>query len=122
VQIDTQTVRLLTEIGFMAMSRGKAREAEAIFAGVQAARPESETPAIGLALTRIGARKLDDAIRILREEALTRKPESAEAKCYLGLALKLAGRSSEAEKVLREAAGAATGETKAMAESLLKHR
>jgi predicted Zn-dependent protease len=122
VQVDTETVRLLTEIGFMAMSRGKQREAEAIFAGVQAVRPKSETPAIGLALTRIGARKLDEAIRILRDDALARNPDSAEAKCYLGMALKLAGRASEADKVLREAAGAATGETKARAKSLLQHR
>jgi hypothetical protein len=64
-----------------------------------------------VALIHMNSRAYEDAVKVLREGALARNPQSLEAKMILGLALKLAGRGSECDGVIRELS--ASGDAKA---------
>lgn len=97
-------VRLLVELGFTALSAGLNQDAGKIFAGVTAARPESESGFLGLALVQMAQNDLEKAIATLK--AL---PPSDAAMAYLGLALSRAGDRDEARRVFElvtETAGA----------------
>lgn len=120
MNVTGQQVKQLTAIGFLAAGHGLTAEGEAIFAGLKMCRPDSEYPLIGLAMTKIGARQYDVALSILTDQALKVNPASATTKCFVGLALKLAGRSHESQRWLKEAAATADEqEAKALAENLL---
>ncbi len=100
--METKTVKVLMEAGYMAAGAGMAKEAATIFAGVQAIRPESEYPVIGLAVTLMSAGEHQDAVDLLTQKALMLNPDSCLTKSFLGLALRLAGRSNEARAQLEE--------------------
>lgn len=93
--LGTEDVRLLVDIGFMALSAGLDREAETIFEGVKAARPDQEAGPLGLAMVRMARGELDEAVATLR--AL---PPSDAALTYLGLALARRGDKAEAREML----------------------
>jgi tetratricopeptide (TPR) repeat protein len=102
MEIEKDLLQLLMETGHLASGYGYFPEAEVIFSGLRAVRPESEYPLIGLALAKMNARKYIEAIKILMEEALKVNPKSDLAKSFLGLALKLSGLREESVTVLRE--------------------
>ena len=95
----TDDTRLLTEIGFIALSAGLDRNAEAIFKGIEAARPSQEAGPLGRALVHMGRGELDGAIALLRS-----LPPSDAAQTYLGLALARRGDGSEARAILQRVA------------------
>ena len=92
--IATEDARLLAEIGFIALSAGLDQQAEAIFAGLKAAKPSQEAGPLGLAMVHMGRGELDAAIAILK--AL---PPSDAAQTYLGLALARRGDTGEARSI-----------------------
>lgn len=110
----TELVRTLMEVGYVAIGFGRFADAETIFAGVQAARPESELPAIGRAVVRLNSGRPQDAVRLLEGEALKRNPDSDLAKSFLGLALKQTGENSRSRQLLEDVARAG-GQTEAVA-------
>ena len=89
-------VKLLTEMGFIALSSGLSREAEAIFLGVKAARPHGEAGTIGLAMLRLAENRIDEAIALLRAQR-----RSVASRVYLGLALARQGNIRLARKTLQ---------------------
>lgn len=98
--LDRDAMRLLAEIGFMGTLCGPIGATTALFKALQLLRPDSNLPLIGLALNDLAAKRPDDAVRILRDEALKRQPGDAEAMAFLGLALQKAGQNAESRKVL----------------------
>ncbi|MFC4160052.1 tetratricopeptide repeat protein [Chitinimonas lacunae] len=98
--LSSDTIRLLTEIGFAAAGRGLMAEAETIFSGLALLRPEAAFPYIGLAITRLNAGQPDEAVRVLERDGLSRCPGNIEIRVFLGLALRLARRGSESDKIL----------------------
>ena len=119
MEIRTETLKRLMEIGYVAAGSGLYSDAETIFAGIQAVRPDSEMPQIGWAVVRMNAGLHDDATKILRN-VIDQKPESDLTKSFLGLALRLAGMSGQSESILQEVVDANRDETAvAMARSLL---
>ena len=60
----------------------------------------------------------EDAIKMLREGALARSPNSINVKMVLGLALKLAGRNSECDSLIKELNADSDPRAKAFAKSL----
>lgn len=117
----TELVRTLMEVGYLAIGFGRFADAETIFAGVQAARPESELPAIGRAVVRLNTGRPQDAVKLLSDEALRRNPDSDLAKSFLGLALKQNGENSRSQQLLQEVADRnANAEAVALAKSLLE--
>ena len=96
-ELEADDVRMLVEIGFMALSAGLTAQAQAIFAGVKAARPAQEAGPLGLALTAMAQGDLPAAVAILRT-----LPPSDAALTYLGLALARSGEREEARRLLGE--------------------
>lgn len=94
VALDGEDVRLLADIGFIALSAGFLREAGEIFEGVKAVRPEGEAGSLGLAMVDMARGDLDKAVSVLR--AL---PPSSASRAYLGLALARRGDKDEARDV-----------------------
>jgi Flp pilus assembly protein TadD len=121
VDIDTDRVQLLMEIGYLAGGHGYPAESETIFEGIRAMRPQSELPVIGLAVAKMNAGHHQEAARILWEEALAINPESDLARSFLGLVLKLSGLQSESRTILEEVVAAdRQPEAVNMAKSLLE--
>jgi len=94
--LETEDTRLLTEIGFIALSAGLDGQADAIFRGIAAARPGQEAGPLGRALVHMARGELDGAIAILRALA----PSDATLS-YLGLALARRGDKAEAQAILQ---------------------
>jgi Flp pilus assembly protein TadD len=119
--VSTEVVQLLMEIGYVACGRGLQACAESIFNGIIAARPNSELPLIGLAISKISFGDFLGASRILVEQALKINPDSGLAKSFLAMAVKALGGKSEAEELAKEVAASETAEpeAKALAESFL---
>jgi thioredoxin-like negative regulator of GroEL len=97
--LETEDTRLLTEIGFIALSAGLESQADLIFRGIEAARPGQEAGPLGRALVHLARGEIDAAIAILR--AL---PPSDAALSYLGLALARRGDGTEARAILQRVA------------------
>ena len=122
MDISSDWVRRIGEIGFMAAGYGMTPQAEALFQGLDAVRPEAEYGAIGRAFLAMTQNQFDEAARLLRDEALKRNPQSHEAQALLGLALRQAGRNAEAEGLLKTLVEQAPDSDGArLAEALLAH-
>lgn len=93
--LETEDVRMLVDIGFIALSRGVDGHAAAIFEGVKAARPTEEAGHLGAALVHLYKGELDAAVAALRK-----LPPSDAAQTFLGLALSRQGDTSEARRIL----------------------
>jgi len=94
--LNAAEVKLLTEIGFIALWSGLVREAEVIFNGIQAARPHGEAGTIGMAMVHLAESRVEEAIALLRSQR-----RSVAARVYLGLALSKQGNVRLARKTLQ---------------------
>ena len=101
LEFETDMLTTLMEIGHLAGGYGFFAESETIFAGLAAARPNSALPHIGRAVAHLNAHRPEEAVRILREQALERDPTSELARGFLGLSLMLAGFRHEGERVIQ---------------------
>lgn len=90
MDVSTDLVRLLFEVGTMAAWRGDTVDARTILEGVRTARPESALPGIGLAVSYMNEGRFSIAAEVL-EEALDLDTECDIARTHLALALKLSG-------------------------------
>jgi Flp pilus assembly protein TadD len=118
MDVPSQAIRTLMEIGVAAAGTGLYRQAMAIFEGIEAMRPDSEGPAIGAALIQLNLNQHEEAIKALREGALAKNPASLEARMLLGVAFKLAGRGSECDNVIKELRASGDAQAKAFADGL----
>lgn len=97
--LEAEQVRLMAELGFTALLHGRDAEAERIFLGVQAARPNKEAGPVGLAMLALKRGDPDAAIELLRD---FKKDEHALV--FLGLAYYRKGDTERAAKILNTAA------------------
>lgn len=95
--LSSDEIRLLSALGFMAARAGHVVPAVRIFEGLALLRKDKAFPYIGLALAMICVGAYGDAVRVLEERGLAACPGDVEINAYLGLALRLAGRFSEAD-------------------------
>jgi predicted Zn-dependent protease len=102
MEIEAKSLQLLMELGLLAGGYGYVREAETIFEGLKAVRPQSEYPLIGWAIVKMSNNQIDESTRVLEKEALKVNPGSDLARGYLGLALMLAGRAEQSIPILEE--------------------
>lgn len=105
MQPSTEQVQRLMEIAFVAAGNGLTSDAETIFAGIQAVRPESELPIIGRAIIKMNSGQLQDSIHLLRE-ALLHNPDSDLGLSFLGVALQLSGHNHAAAEAFSQVADA----------------
>jgi Flp pilus assembly protein TadD len=102
--MQSDDVRTLADLGYLALSRGLDEHAMAIFQGVKAARPDQEAGTIGVALVHMLRGELDPAIKLLRGLG----PSDA-ALTFLGIALARQGELDEARRLLTDVVTTAAG-------------
>jgi thioredoxin-like negative regulator of GroEL len=113
MEFGVETRQLLTEIGMLACVTNQVAAAERIAAGLAAIAPGSREAVICSALAAMTAGRADEAADRLNGLAEAGDPYGA---VFLGFALRLAGRTSEAERVLSNIpAGAAEADALAAA-------
>ena len=99
VPLSSEDARLLAELGFLGVSRGMAREADAVFKALALARPGGEAAAIGRALVLMGAGDARAAAAILRNA-----PPTDAVAAFTALALARAGEREDAAERLEDVA------------------
>lgn len=102
MKIDSDLLKLLMEVGFMATNKGSLNEATVIFNGLTCARPQSAYPRIGLGCVAMGYGKYNQAVEILREAPAQAPGERDLCQGFLGMALKLGGSHDECRSVLTQ--------------------
>lgn len=106
--------RLLAEIGFMAAAAGHDKPALAIFTSLRVLSPGRTHPYLGLAMAHIGAGRSEQAVQLLRDEAMPAVDDDVhEIELFLGLALHMARRGDESRRVLERVARQAPEGTRA---------
>ncbi len=100
----SETVKLLAEIGFIAVSYGRADCAEAIFKAFQVMRPDQEIGPLGLGLAAMVRGDADAALKHLEAA-----PPSDTIQTYRGLAMLRKGELETACEVLQEVIETASG-------------
>lgn len=103
-EIDKEDVRLLTDVGFLALSYGDLRSATTIFNGVQIARPDGEAGPLGLALAALAKGDVGDALEIL-----SKLPPTDPVQLYLAIALWRSGDRQAAEDLFNDLKKTANG-------------
>jgi len=94
--IEQDDLKLLTDIGFTAMSGGMTEHALAIFAAVKATRSEGEAGYLGLGM--IDILKGDPASAV---KTLNAAPDTDAVKTFLGIALVQTADLEQGEQVLQ---------------------
>jgi hypothetical protein len=95
-------MQLIAQIGFMACNARHGAAAYQIFEGLRELRPERTFPLIGLAMANLSTGKPEEAVRLLRDQALPAHPEDEELIVFLGLSLRAAKRMTESATVLNK--------------------
>ena len=95
---DGETIKLLTEVGFLAIRRNRFTEASCIFETLAQFRPHADFPILGLALIDLSKGLHEVAIHRLTK-ALTTQPESTDLQSFLCLALFIAGHYEKVEQL-----------------------
>jgi Flp pilus assembly protein TadD len=109
VELKSDDVRTLVDLGFIALSQGRNDEAAAIFAGAQAARPAQEAGFIGSALVNLARGELEAAVKTLRS-----LPPTETARTFLAMALKRSGDRTAAREILIDVVRTAGGTPQAI--------
>jgi hypothetical protein len=80
------------------------RRAQAVFGALESVRPQAAFPYVGQAVALLNAGRGDDAVAVLeRGLAAPGQADGGELQAFRGLALQLAGRSSESIRAMRAA-------------------
>lgn len=109
-------LQLLQDLALVAAGGAFVADADAIAAGLAQLRPASAGPLIAQALARLNAGRADEAVACLQRELPGADGhEQALQQSFLGLALQLAGRQADSQRVLQAVAGhPAAGVARAM--------
>ena len=98
---DSDDIRLLTEIGFVAAGRGDVARAEAIFGALLALRPSQAAGHVGIAMALLNRGRAAEAAARLGAAMLPPGDEHDLLRAVQGLALQLDHRPAEAARVLQ---------------------
>jgi hypothetical protein len=122
MQLESDDMRLLSELGLLAAGRNIRTEAETIAQALALWRPQSAIAGMIRGVAALSRSDHEGAVRVLREEALKAEPGSEEAKALLGLALEKAGYRNAADQVLSPFASAGGEGPGALAQAVLDAR
>lgn len=100
MDIQPSVLRNMASLGLMAADQGRIHEAERIFQGLAAVRPDHEAVLLGLAYTRMNIGAYDEALDILHNKAMALYPDNEILTCFCGLALHLDGKPGAARDLL----------------------
>ncbi len=117
MEINSELLKKLSQVGYMACMKGYTKEGEIIMEGVNGARPDQAPVLIGVAIARITSAKYQEAVDILEGNILSRDPNNLTAKCFLGIALFELGQKKQAQFYFTEIMEKGDVNHKAIAES-----
>ena len=100
MKIESEFIRLLMEMGFLATRVGRLHEAETIFKAAAHVQPSSAYPQIGLGCVAMGRGNIETAVQILNNAPANERSERELCMGFLGMALKLGGYGEESRSVL----------------------
>lgn len=101
-RISREDLRMLTEVGVIALAREKGAAARPIFDLLDAEQPDNAAGPIGIAMIEIAQGRDREAFARLRRAIAERQRCVAEAKAVLCVFLAKFGRASEAKPLRRE--------------------
>lgn len=101
---DSETVKVLAELGFIAVSYGLAEHADTIFKAFQVMRPDQEAGPLGRSLAAMTRGNVDEALLCLENA-----PPTDTIQTYRGLALLRKGEIDTACEILSEVCEMAAG-------------
>lgn len=107
--LDPDDIRLLTQIGFLAAAGADVQRAKVIFGALSCVRPERSFAHVGMATALLNAGRAGDAVLYLEKLRLPAGEEADMVQVFLGIALQMDRRNSEATRVLRRIASSADG-------------
>lgn len=102
MNVATELVQILAQIGYMACFKGQVEKGQIIMDGVEANCEGQPAAKVGVAIARIYGGRHADAITILRDDVLTTDPDNTTALCFLGMALADSGKPDEAQELFKE--------------------
>lgn len=102
LEISSDYVKLLNEIGYVAIGRGLKNDAETIFDSLSTIRPNSELPLIGLAVCALNFGKFNEALDILSKRAAKINPDSDLVKVFFALVLMYSKRTKQCKEIVSE--------------------
>ena len=102
MNVATELVQILAQIGYMACFKGHVDKGQTIMDGVEANCDGQPAAKVGVAIARIYGGRHDDAITILRDDVLSVDPDNTTALCFLGMALADSGKSKEAQSLFQQ--------------------
>lgn len=92
--INSDEIKVLVDIGFLAASRNITKHANAIFNAVMAARPQLSAGYVGMAYTWLGANEPQKAL-----DLLAKAPMSIEGDLFSAIALSKLGQNERAARL-----------------------
>lgn len=104
--LDSDEIRLLTEVGMVLAGAGKTAPAVRLFDALAGLRPTRAFPYVGKAMALINAERAEEAVATLRHALPLAEAEAPTLQAFLGFALHLAGHSAESQRQLARAAQA----------------
>ena len=102
MEISTEMIQLLSQVGYLACFNGDIDKGQLIMDSVEDYCSGQSAALVGVAISRIYAGQYSDAIRILKETVLVLEPDNMTAKCFLGMALSESGASDESIDLFNE--------------------
>ena len=102
MEINTDMIQLLSQVGYLACFNGDIDKGQLIMDSVEEYCSGQSAALVGVAISRIYAGQYTDAIRILKESVLVLEPDNMTAKCFLGMALSESGTTDEAIDLFNE--------------------
>jgi cytochrome c-type biogenesis protein CcmH/NrfG len=114
---EAQFSRLL-DIALAATHRGLVADGRAVLEGLLTYWPGHQPTLIALAFNHAVVGDFEKAVAILKDEALAKNKDDQQALAMLGLTLKLAERTEEAQEVLTALSKSSDQEVAALAQTL----
>lgn len=102
MQVSTELLRLMSEVGYLACFKGDIARSQVIMEGVSAVGAEQTPIKMGVAISKVYAGQYDQAIHILRDQILSYEPDHMSAKCFLGIALVYKGQKAAARELFED--------------------
>ena len=103
VQLSTEILRNMVEVGFLSVGQGFNQETQAIVSGLKTLRPDDATPYMIESFNLMNMGQYEKASVLLQEKALFRAPDDDLVKSFLAFNLIKSGFPNQANSLLDEA-------------------
>ncbi len=115
MEISSDVIQLLSQIGYLACLKGDTANGQMIMDSVEMNSDSHPSAMIGVAISRIYAGQYAEAASTLKNKVLNVEPDNMTAKTFLGIALTESGETEEAFSLFRDIAANGDSDNSAIA-------